>query len=352
MKKLSSLTNSRTLFWLGALAFILLLLGGFWMNQSGFSAAWSNFATVFLGIFIEAIPFLLLGTLASGLVDTFIQPDTFQRLLPKSTWGSVVLGALMGLAFPVCECGVVPLVRRLYKKGLPLSSGIAFLLAAPVINPVVILSTAAAYGLGKMLWMRIGFTFLVAFITGLIFSTVEDPAEILKVNHFDKLSERPDDQTESDVLSCGPHAHGTDQSSQASILARLGHVMQVAMNELFEMGRFLVIGALISAGMQTFIPQTTLLKLGGGVLSSVLVMIALAILLSICSTVDAFISLSFLGTFTSASVLSFLLYGPMVDIKSVLMFTAVFKKRAVMYLLLIPLVLVILIGVTLNTFWI
>ena len=341
MKKLNTFSNSKTHFWLGALIFVILLIGGFWLNQSTLSSTWSNFATIFLGIFIEAIPFLLLGTLASGLVDTFIQAETFQRLLPKSAWAGVLLGSLMGLAFPVCECGVVPLVRRLYKKGLPPASGIAFLLAAPVINPVVILSTAAAYGFGTMLWMRIGFTLLVAFVTGLVFTTVEDPAEILNfignANH---------------TSNCEVHFSSHDNGNAASLLGKLEHVMQVAMDELFEMGRFLVLGALISAGMQTFIPQSILLSLGSGAVSSVLVMIALAVLLSICSTVDAFISLGFLGTFTSASVLSFLVYGPMVDIKSILMFTHVFKKRAVLYLLLIPLMLVMLISVSLNYLWI
>ncbi len=311
------------------------------MNRSNpnFSSTWANFATVFLGIFIEAIPFLLLGTLASGFVEAFIRSDVFERLIPKSTWLGVLLGTLMGLAFPVCECGVVPLVRRLYKKGLPISTGISFLLAAPVINPVVILSTFSAFGFGKMLWMRFGFTLLTAFMTGLVFSTVEDPAEILKSN-------------EIAACNCEIHTHAHTSSEHTTIIAKLKHVMQVAMEELFEMGRFLVIGALLSACMQTFIPQTLLLGLGSGTLSSVLVMIALAILLSICSTVDSFVALGFLGTFTSASVLGFLLYGPMVDIKSVLMFTQVFKKRAVAYLLLIPLVIIILITVSLDIFWI
>lgn len=342
MKRNSLFAKNNKETWGVVIFLVLLLITGLSINRTGInlSDTWSNFATVFLGIFIEAIPFLLLGTLASGFVEVYIREDVIERLMPRSSWSGVLLGALMGLAFPVCECGVVPLVRRLYKKGLPFSTGIAFLLAAPVINPIVILSTAAAFGVGRMLWMRLGFTILTAFLTGLVFSTVEDPAEILQPNEA------------AGICACEHHPHLESVSENVSIKDRLIRIMQIAMEELFEMGRFLVIGALISAAMQTFIPQTVLLSLGGGVLSSILVMITLAILLSICSTVDSFVALGFLGTFTNASILSFLLYGPMVDIKSVLMFTHVFKRRAVMYLLLIPLVIIILITVSLDYYWI
>lgn len=342
MKKHSFFSNNNIDARIIFIFLVLFLAIGLWMNRSGTSLSenWSNFATIFLGIFIEAIPFLLLGTLASGFVEAFVRADIIERLIPESSWIGVLMGALMGLVFPVCECGVVPLVRRLYKKGLPLSTGIAFLLAAPVINPVVILSTAAAFGFGKMLWMRLGFTLITAFITGLVFSTAEDPTEILKPNDF------------NDACTCELHQHKVSPGKTDSIWDKLIHILRIAMEELFEMGRFLVIGSLISAAMQTFFPQNVLLNLGGGVLSSIMVMITLAILLSICSTVDSFVALGFMGTFTSASVLSFLLYGPMVDIKSVLMFTHVFKKRAVGYLLLIPLVIIILITVSLDYFWI
>jgi uncharacterized membrane protein YraQ (UPF0718 family) len=329
----------------------VLVLAGIWSKHAVLAGSLSTFATVFLGIFIEALPFLLLGTLASGIVEVFLNPGIFDRLNGGSPVLSAIAGSLMGLIFPVCECGVVPLVRRLYKKGLPISSGIAFLLAAPVINPVVIASTASAFGFGQMLWMRVGFTFVVASLTGLVFTTIQDPGEVL--------------QPGSEAVSCAAcsiegHAHDHEQThdhnelsaKKLPVLAKIELVLRIAMDELFEMGRYLIMGAMIAAAMQTFIPQSFLLQIGGGAVLSVLVMIALAILLSICSTVDAFIALSFLGTFTSASVLAFLLYGPMVDIKSIMMFTRVFKPKAVTYLVVLPLVLVILISVSLNYFWV
>ena len=129
---------------------------------------------------------------------------------------------------------------------------------------------------------------------------------------------------------------------------RLRRVLVIAADEFFEMGQYLVIGALLAALMQTFFPQANLLRLGQGPLLSVLVLVLLAVLLSICSTVDAFIALAFAGTFSAGSILGFLVYGPMVDIKSTIMFLRVFRKKSVVILVLLPFLLVVLIGYVVN----
>ena len=105
----------------------------------------SNFGGVFLAIFLEAAPFLLLGTLGSGFVEEFVSREDLARWMPRNSLLCTLTGALLGLFIPVCECGVVPFTRRLLGKGLPLSSGVAILLAAPVVNPIVIASTLAAF---------------------------------------------------------------------------------------------------------------------------------------------------------------------------------------------------------------
>jgi hypothetical protein len=117
------------------------------------------------------------------------------------------------------------------------------------------------------------------------------------------------------------------------------------------MGRYLIIGALLAAVMQIFIPQSALLAVGKGPVLSVLVMLTLAILLSICSTVDAFVALSFTGTFSFGAILSFLVFGPMVDIKSVLMYAQVFRRRTVVYLVILPFMFSLLFGVFVNYFY-
>jgi uncharacterized protein len=310
---------------------------------------WSTFTTIFLGIFIEAVPFLLLGTLASGLVEVFLNSDDIHKFIPASPILGAIIGSLLGLFFPVCECGVVPLTRRLFRKGLPIPTGIAFLLAAPVINPIVIFSTATAFGLGKMVLMRVIFTLLIAIITALVFTVVKDPHDILLPALWSAS-----ENTETHTASCSCDLHQSEERSEThppenvSLFHKLEEVLQVTLDEFFEIGRYLVFGGLIAAAMQTFIPQSILLNVGHGPVISVLVMMGLAILLSICSTVDSFVALGFINAFSTGSVLAFLLYGPMVDIKSTLMFLQVFRPRVVFYLVAIPFVLTLLISVILN----
>jgi len=294
----------------------------------------STFATVFLGIFIEALPFLLMGTLASGLVEVFVSDDWLARITPRGALPAALTGALLGLIFPICECGTVPLTRRLFRKGLPLSAGIAFLLAAPVLNPIVIFSTATAFGWGRMLFWRLGFSLLIAVSVGLAFSVEKDADNIMRSSKF---------AFELPVIDIPP----ADQS----FIQKLRRSMIVSADDFFDMGRYLVLGASIAALLQTFIPQTTLLAVGNGPILSVLVMMGLAVLLSICSTVDAFIALGFVGTFSFGSVLSFLVFGPMVDIKSILMFQQVFRRKPVLYLVLLPFLMSLLAGLAFNYFF-
>lgn len=290
-----------------------------------------TFVTIFLGIFIEAVPFLLAGSVVSGLIEVYLKRETLFRLIPRQPVVAALMGASMGLLFPVCECGVVPVTRRLYQKGLPVSVGIAFLLAAPVINPIVILSTYAAFGWGPILWGRIIFTFVIAFAIGLIFQ-LATPQEVFPPATL---------QNYLAPAELEPRPVGT-------VRERLPLALRTAGDDFLDMARYLVIGCLLAAAMQTFIPQSVLLAIGANPVASVLVMLILAFVLSVCSTVDAFVALAFVGTFTPASILVFLVFGPMVDIKSTTMFFGVFQRRTVVYLVLLPMAMALLLGVYLN----
>ncbi|HAE60344.1 MAG TPA: hypothetical protein DCG54_12780 [Anaerolineae bacterium] len=293
----------------------------------------TDFAAIFLGIFIEAAPFLLFGTLGSGLVEVFFSKDLLARLVPKRALPGSLVGSLMGLVFPVCECGVVPLTRRMFRKGLPLSAGVSFLLAAPVLNPIVLFATASAFGFGLMLILRVALSMGIAVSTGMVFSTAKSPLEALKpIPGATFLAvEIP-----------------TVETTAPPLADRWRQVLTIALDEFFEMGRYLVIGASLAAAMQTFIPQTLLVAIGQGPVVSVLAMMALAVLLSICSTVDAFVALGFIGIFSPGAILAFLVFGPMVDIKSVLMYARVFQLRPLIYLILIPFLLSLLAGIIVN----
>jgi uncharacterized membrane protein YraQ (UPF0718 family) len=319
-----------------ALLVVALILGLQNWAVDGFAFAipdsFFTFTTIFLGIFIEAAPFLLLGTLASGLVEVYFNREAVQRIMPKNPFLGALAGGLLGFLFPVCECGVVPLTRRLFSKGMAPATGIAFLLASPVLNPIVIASTYAAYGFGPVLYLRVGLSLAIAVITGLVFATQAQPAQLLRPMPLIQISGGSVD------VAIAPR-RGWQGVSRA---------LRIAGDEFFEMGRYLILGSMLAALLQTVVPQAALLGLGSGPLLSVFAMMALAVLLSICSTVDAFVSLAFVGTFTTGSILAFLVFGPMVDIKSVLLYSQVFKRRTVFYMVLLPFLMVVLASIFIN----
>ncbi len=312
----------------------------------------SVFATRFLGIFIEAVPFLLLGSLTSGLIETFVKTDDILRYLPKSRLGAALGGTFLGLIFPVCECGVVPVTRRLFRKGLPLSIGVAFLLAAPFMNPIVFASTYIAFGFGEVLIGRALITVLVAVIVATVIGNFADPREVLKPTSANADAANSHHHSPHHSHHHSPH-HSHHHShhhahEEAGLRARLLSALQVGADDFFEMGRFLILGSGLAALLQTLVPQDSLLALGSGPIMSVLFMQVLAFLLSVCSTVDSFLALAFVNTFSTGAIISFLSFGPMVDIKSTLMFTGVFRRKIVFYLVLLPFVLNLLAGVLIN----
>ena len=297
------------------------------------AAQLAAFGTHFLAIFVEALPFLLLGALISGLLDSFVLPGDIARLMPRNAVLAALLGAAIGLFFPVGECGVVPVARRLTIKGLPLQAGIAFLLAAPVINPIVLASTYAAFGFGPLLIGRFLLTGAVAVITGLIFA----------------LAARPQDALRPDVLALTPPA-GETPPAEARRLAfgpGLRHALTTAGRDFLVFGRYLLLGAVLAAAVQTLIPPEALTEHGGPLLP-VLGLLALAFILSISPLSDTTFALSLTGAIAPGSLLAFLILGPMVDLKSAVLFLGLYKPKAVVFLVIIPLLLIFWAGVWLN----
>jgi uncharacterized membrane protein YraQ (UPF0718 family) len=320
--------------------------------------AFTVFATRFLGIFIEAVPFLLLGTLTSGLLEAFVSHDDLVRFIPRHALPAALVGGVMGFVFPVCECGVVPVTRRLYRKGLPTPVGITFLLASPVINPIVIASTYAAFHQRAMeiIYMRVVVAFVVAVSIGVLFSFQPRPDRLLR-----ELAPHPTPA----VLPVAPvtfslvsplvmmkpmlpHVEASPPQKRMALLPGLQYALSLAGEEFFEMGRYLILGSMLAAGLRLVVTQNQLETLATNPVNSVLVMQALAFVLSICSTTDAFVALGFANTFTLGSILGFLTFGPMVDIKSTLMFLGVFRKRVVLYLILLPFLMTTLVAIWVN----
>lgn len=263
--------------------------------------------TIFISILIEALPFVTLGVLISGIIQIFVTEEMIAKIMPKNKVLAVIFATFLGILFPSCECGIVPIVSRLVSKGVPISAGIAFMLTAPIINPVVLFATFIAFGSDwKMaLYRAIGAIF-VAILVGILiaFRFKGSPFK----EHF--------------------HHHHSVETS-IPWYKKIWQTLEHAVEEFFSMGKYLIIGSLIAAAVQTYIKTSTLVSIGQGQASSSIVMMALSFILSLCSEADAFIASSFRTTFSTGSLLAFLVFGPMVDIKNLMMMLATFKKRLV-----------------------
>ncbi|RXT14029.1 permease [Ammoniphilus sp. CFH 90114] len=275
-----------------------------------------NLNTIFLSILIEAIPFVLIGVLIAGMIQIFVTEDHIQKWMPKNRFLAVFMSCVLGGLFPACECGIVPIVRRLIAKGVPVYAGVGFLLTGPIINPIVILSTYMAFGNdGQMAGMRMLLGFTVALVVASIISL------IFKGNQLKKTMQSGQVQSSSSIQ------HGTQPLSK-----RIEQMFKHSIDEFFDMGKYLILGAFFAAFVQTYVSSVWLMKLGEGVILSTLVMMALAFLLSLCSEADAFIAASFRNLFTPSALLGFLVYGPMLDLKNMIMMHAVFRARFVIVL--------------------
>ncbi|MBC1485372.1 permease [Listeria seeligeri] len=311
--------------------------------------------TIFISILIEALPFVLIGVFIAGFIQMFISEKFIARVIPKNKFLAVIVGSLIGVFFPSCECGIVPIVRNLLAKGVPLHAGIAFMLTAPIINPVVLFSTYVAFGsTWEVPLLRVAGSLVVALVVGNIiayfykgtglkdrFLKYETASEKVAVptgnlaiaggnseittSHFQALEVETETHHEHHHHHHGEaHAHEEMPLSQ-----KIWHTVQHAVDEFFSVGKYLVFGALLAAAMQTYIKTSTLVSIGHGPVLSILLMMVLAFVLSLCSEADAFIAASFRSVFSTQSIVAFLVFGPMLDIKNLMMMLGAFKARFV-----------------------
>ncbi len=314
--------------------------------------------TLFLSLLVEALPFLLLGVTLSGVLLLFIDERQLLRLAPKNPVLGAFLGSCIGFLLPVCECGNVPVARRLIVQGVPLPVAIGFLLAAPVINPIVIWSTWIAFrDQPEIVVLRVLFSLLVATTIGWIFSQQKDVQEILQPAVALSMVKLVDPQRPT-LLQSGNFVLGQGQSLEQQMSQRAkpklswadrgNLLLENTLQELRELGGILVLGSALAAIIQTFTPRELILGLGQGSVSSIVAMMLLAATISVCSTVDAFFALSFAGAFTSGSLLAFLVFGPMFDLKGIGLLLSVFKPKAIFYLFALAAQLVFLLTLFVN----
>ena len=327
--------------------------------------AQQDFAFAFLSILFEGAPFILLGTLISGIIDIYLPPGMMDRLLPKKTLPAILVAGLLGIILPVCECAVVPVIRRLVKKGLPVSCALTYMLAAPIVNPITALSTWKAFkgpvvSLGTdltasastvMTVSRLGLGFLVAVLVGLIVARIP-LRKILRPKLIESIEEEEhhhhhEHQHDHDHSCCG-HDHGHDHSHEHHHDApnsgqKLVAALRSSMRDFVDVGVYFVIGVTITALFNTGIAPGAewLDSLASSPTAAPAALMALAFILSLCSTSDAFIAAT-LDKFTWGAKLAFLTFGPMMDVKLIFLYQTVLKRR---FILLLSIGLFLVIGI-------
>lgn len=275
---------------------------------------------VFLGIILQAVPFLLVGVLISSAIQIFLSSDVIERKFPKKLGLGMLVAVFLGFCMPVCDCASVPIFRSLVKKGVPIPAAVTFLTATPVINPVVILSTYYAFnGSLRVVAVRVGLGIISSFLIGLLFAIVPSRGKILS-DSFDGI-----------MCSCGCY---DGAPSVTGVKGKFGLFIRHSQAEFFNVGKYLMLGAFISAFFQTIGTRSLSVQNGAGFALSLLVMIIMAFLLSLCSTSDAVVARSFSSNFSTGAVMGFLVFGPMMDIKNLFMLSGGFSKGFVGKLLL------------------
>jgi uncharacterized membrane protein YraQ (UPF0718 family) len=349
-----------------------------------------QFIEFFLSILYEAMPFIVLGAVIAGFLEEFVPQQLIMRIMPRRRIWAILAGALLGLPFPMCECGIIPIMRRLLRKGLPLSACTAYLLAGPIINVVVMASTYTAFvgqeGLtvaGKpahqmgpmwMMGMRMGLGYLVAVGTSLIvewqyqkhgnklltpLATPPSPEPSLAVKMADALAPVP----ETAIVGGSPPSlslpvveeNGDDDDAplakKRTWTERLGNVTETALHDFVDIMVFLIIGALI-ASLSRMVLQRGELEtwVRGMPILGIVMMMCMAVLLCLCSEADAFVAASYTMLRPSAKI-AFLVLGPMLDFKLYFMYTRVFRPRLIFTIFGSVIIQVFLYSVAVHYLW-
>ncbi|MCH6230462.1 permease [Microbacterium sp. CFH 31415] len=282
--------------------------------------------TLAISVLIESLPFVMLGVILSIAVQVWVPPGVLERWMPRRAWARRAVLSLLGMIVPVCECGNVPFARGLLMRGFSVPETMTFLIAAPIVNPIVIITTHQAFGFSDgILIARLVGGYLIANLIGWLYSRHPSPDALLTDRFRDTC----------ELVTHEPGGKG--RRSIAQFVVELRAVMPA-----------LIIGSALAGAVQVLIPRETLLAIGSNPALSIVAMIALAMVVSICSNVDAFFALSFASTFTPGSIVAFLLVGPLVDVKMLALMRTTFTTRTLAGIVVIVVLSAFAIGTAVN----
>ncbi len=311
------------------------------------ATAWA----IFQGLLIEALPFLMLGVTIAGLARWLVPQSAWVRRLPRNPLLAPIVGALLGFALPACECGNVPVARRLLASGAPLGTGFGFLFAAPVLNPIVLASTWAAFpDKTWLLWARPAGAFVIALALSALLGLIPESRLLQGALLEERRLSQPLSsigllERRTGMVGAGP-AKPEMQAQSKALLPR--ELLSHSTREFLSLLTLLVLGSALAAVVQTWLPRSWLLALGSAPTLSVLALMLLALVVSVCSSVDAFLALGFAAQVTPGALLAFLLLGPVVDLKLAGLFTVLLTPRAIAITALSASLMVLLIGQWVN----
>lgn len=294
-----------------------------------FTFSFPDFSHAFLSVLVEGVPFLLLGSLISGLVDVFISSERIARVLPRNTTLGILISGLLGMILPMCECGSVVVIRRFIRKGLPLSHAVAYMLGAPIVGPLVALSTYAAFQgnhPGEMTILRLSLGYAVAIGAAFIVHRLP-AADILNPGVLPSPAKRGGLQVAAAPESDTPPDFA-DIARGASLPRRFLMAIQSATADFLDVAFFFIIGVAITSVFNTAVNQQIIAPFATSPLLSIVVLMGVAAALALCSTTDAFIAASFIK-FSPAAKLAFMVFGPVFDVKLFWLYGLIFRPRFV-----------------------
>jgi uncharacterized protein len=313
-----------------------------------------GFLKDFSSILWEAFPFIVLGALIAGILEEVVPQQAIAKIVPKNRFLAVALGGVLGIVFPMCECGIVPVMRRLIRKGLPLGTCVTYMMAGPIINVVVIGSTIAAFGPQGLAWpmttLRIGLGFIVAVTTGLLvekqyrkygnslLAPVARPSP-LKVVHADEAAT--------------PDVHPAEERAgeKRPFMQRLGNIAETCLHDFKDIMVYLMLGAMIAAVVKQQLSPERIDELSTSYPAlAIVIMMVLAILMCLCSEADAFVAASFRTLHPSAKI-AFLVLGPMFDLKLLVMFTRVFRRKLIVLIVISAITQVFVYSMIVHLVW-
>ena len=316
-----------------------------------------NIAIIFMSIFFESLPFLLLGSLISSIIERYVSNETMAKLIPKNIVLGSFMGIFLGFFLPACDCAVIPVSKRLIKKKVPLNVAISFMLASPIINPVVLLSTYSAFYKTnpQIFWLRLILGIVIAFVVGIIMGILFKREVTINNNddddhcccchhehHHSHTCECHHDHDEEIGEDFRDLIEDVSDISEEEIESKLEKhclkndilfIFRHTAYDMFEVVKYLMFGAIIASLVQILLPRNILLMFNENKVLAIITLMLFAYLISLCSTSDSFVGKSLLNSFGIAPIMGYLLLGPMIDIKNTIVLFGNYKKSFVVTLI-------------------